>query len=127
MKNNMLLAVLFCFFGSVGFAQNINTLKVDAFEKKLAATKEKTILDVRTPEEFKEGHLSGAQQLDVHQKDFREKAAKLDKSKPLFVYCLGGVRSRSAASILASLGFSTIYNLEGGIQSWEAGKKPIVK
>ncbi|MBS1490527.1 MAG: rhodanese-like domain-containing protein [Bacteroidetes bacterium] len=127
MKNNSVLILFFCLLSGAAFSQKINTLKADEFEKKMTLAKEKIILDVRTAEEFKEGHLPGAQQLDVHQKDFKEKAAKLDKSKPLFVYCLGGVRSKSASSILSNLGFSTIYNLEGGIQSWEAGKKPVVK
>ncbi|MBS1488432.1 MAG: rhodanese-like domain-containing protein [Bacteroidetes bacterium] len=57
---NILLTTAFSFIFITTFSQVVHPMKVDDFEKKMSATKEKTILDVRTPEEFVEGHLPGA-------------------------------------------------------------------
>ncbi len=109
------------------FAQSVKTLDENAFEKKMASAPAKTILDVRTAEEFLQGHLANAVQVDYYKSDFRDKVSKLDKTKPIFVYCLAGGRSSSAVSIMSELGFKEIYNLEGGYRSWLASKKPVTK
>ncbi|MBS1488433.1 MAG: rhodanese-like domain-containing protein [Bacteroidetes bacterium] len=55
--------------------------------------------------------------IDFYRDDFKEKVAKLDKSKPVFVYCLAGGRSKSAAKIMADLGFAAVYDLSGGYRA----------
>jgi len=77
------------------------------------------LVDVRTEEEYEVSHLKNAQNICVTSDDFREKVASLDKMKPVYVYCKSGKRSTKAASILIELGFTKVYDLQGGHQSWE--------
>ncbi len=105
----------------------IHVLSVDAFEQKLNATPEKIILDVRTDEEYAQGKMKNATQIDYYQRDFKTEVAKLDKTKPVFVYCASGVRSNSAAKILKQQGFAEIYDLKGGLNAWARSGKPLVK
>ena len=80
------------------------------------------LIDVRTPEEFKGNHLKGAQNICVTSDDFKEKVKRLDKNKPVYVYCNRGGQSAQAAIALKELGFTKIYDLEGGILLWEENK-----
>ena len=102
--------------------KEVETITPKAFAEKLKATKSPQLLDVRTPEEFKSGHIDNAINMDWYEDDFAKKAAKYDKSKPVFVYCKAGVRGKKAATKLAELGFAKIYNLEGGIDNWNESK-----
>ena len=77
------------------------------------------LVDVRTPKEFKESHLKGAQNICVTSDDFSEKVKTLDKSKPVYVYCKKGGRSADAAEQLKEMGFTKIYDMDGGILLWE--------
>ncbi len=81
-----------------------------------------TIVDVRTPEEFKEGSLPNALNLSVTASTFKDEITKYDKTKPLYIYCHSGRRSARAAAKMKTLGFETIYELKGGYVAWiEAG------
>ena len=85
------------------------------------------LLDVRTAKEFDEGHISGANLLDVKSSDFIKQAKNLlDPSQPVAVYCRSGKRSAMAASQLAKAGFK-VTNLDGGILAWIDAKQPTVK
>jgi rhodanese-related sulfurtransferase len=75
-------------------------------------------IDVRSVEEFREGHLKGAQNL-VYDEDFIEKIDALDKSKPVAVYCRTGRRSKECSEILIQAGFKKIYDLDGGLSQWK--------
>lgn len=108
-------------------AQSIALLKADDFEKKAASIEDKIILDVRTPEEYNESHLNKAILLDYYRTDFKNQVTKLDKTKPIFVYCKGGGRSTSSCEILKNLGFKEVYNLQGGITDWKKAGKSVVK
>jgi thioredoxin 1 len=123
------LFLLLMVIGVVSFAnaQTVKTVAAADFEKKAAAMKDKIILDVRTAEEYKEGHLSGASQIDYYGTDFKSQVSKLDKSKPIFVYCKGGGRSSSSCEILKDLGFKEVYNLQGGITDWKKAGKAVIK
>jgi len=82
------------------------------------------ILDVRTPEEFAEGHLENAHNLDFYSKSFREGLNKLSKEKIYLVYCRSGRRSGETLEIMKELGFKKVYNMLGGIIQWkESGFK----
>lgn len=105
----------------------VQVLSVDAFEQKLNATPEKIILDVRTDEEYAQGKMKNATQIDYYQRNFKTEVAKLDKTKPVFVYCASGVRSNSAAKILKQQGFTEVYDLKGGLNAWARSGKPLVK
>ena len=78
-----------------------------------------TILDVRTPEEFEEGHIQGAQNINVKDDTFMIAIQKLSPSDTLLVYCRSGRRSLYAAQVMVSLGFQKIYDLEGGFLNWK--------
>jgi len=77
--------------------------------------KDVQIIDVRTPIEFKSGHINNAKNIDFFQGNrFKSNLDKLDKIKPLFLYCRSGNRSKKAAGIAVDLGFTEIYDLRGG-------------
>lgn len=76
------------------------------------------ILDVRTPGEVAEGKIPGAIHIDVHNPGFLQEATKLDKEKELLVYCRSGGRSGMACGMLAKNGYTSLYNLSGGIMGW---------
>lgn len=95
--------------------------------KNLVVEQGGTILDVRTPEEWAEGIISNATQINYYDEDFAAQIETLDKSKPVFVYCKSGGRSSSAAEILKEKGFSKIYNLDGGITAWKDQGNEVVK
>lgn len=88
------------------------------FAEKIKTTKNPQILDVRTPDEFESEHIDNAKNVNWNSEDFASKAASYNKSKPIFVYCLSGGRSNKAAEKLTELGFTTVYELEGGIMNW---------
>lgn len=78
------------------------------------------ILDVRTEEEFEEGYIPDAVNIDIRQgQGFIDELEKLDKSKTYYVYCRSGARSAQACTIMGQLGFEEAHNLLGGILEWE--------
>lgn len=72
------------------------------------------ILDVRTPEEFSQGKMEGAINIDFYSADFEEKINQLDKNKEYLIYCRSGNRSKSAMAIMKELGFQNVYELDEG-------------
>lgn len=85
------------------------------------------VLDVRTADEFNDGHIAGAVNVDVRQGDFLQKAkAVLPTDKTIAVYCRSGKRSANACSQLSAENYKCV-NLEGGILAWIDEKKPTVK
>lgn len=100
-------------------------LTAENFEKLLTTKSDYILLDVRTPEEFVEKHLTGATNIDFNNSSFEQSVNALDKNKPVFLYCLSGGRSSSAMDVLEKVGFKEIYNLEGGIMAWTAANKAL--
>ncbi len=85
------------------------------------------ILDVRTPEEFADGYIENAIDIDFYLKTFRDELNKLDKSKTYLIYCRSGGRSGNALNIMAELNFKEVYNMSGGIDGWKAEGLPTTK
>jgi rhodanese-related sulfurtransferase len=100
-------------------------VSVQSFEKALA-DKNTILLDVRSPQEFEEGHLHNAINLDVLSSDFTSKVDALNTQNTVMVYCRSVKRSATAASILQSKGFKVI-DLAGGITAWTSAGKSIVQ
>ena len=99
----------------------------EAFAEK---TKEADVvlLDVRTVEEFAEGHIEGAQQYDYYETDsFKSMLAGLDKTKTYLIYCRSGSRSGNAMRMMKEMGFSQVYNLDGGILAWRSAGLPVIR
>lgn len=78
------------------------------------------LVDVRTPEEYAEGYIEGFQNIDFFAPDFESNIEKLDRSKPVIVYCKSGNRSGKCAAMMEEKGFVKIYDLEGGITQWKS-------
>lgn len=91
-----------------------------------AGSPDLTILDVRTPAEFAQGHLPGAVNLDLNGSGFSDGIAALDKSKTYFVYCQTSNRSGTATQMMADAGFEDVYDLQGGIVAWAQQGLPVV-
>ncbi len=85
------------------------------------------IIDVRTPEEFAEGHIENAAIIDYYSETFRDDINKLDKNKTYLIYCRSGNRSRSALDIMEELNFRAVYHLSVGIIGWNEEGLPTVK
>ncbi len=85
------------------------------------------VLDVRTPEEFAEGHLEGAVLVDFYDADFAEQLAELDPEVPYLLYCRSGNRSGQTTALMADLGFTDVADIDGGILAWEQEGLPTVR
>ena len=85
------------------------------------------IVDVRTPEEFADGHIAGAINIDYYSETFRDELDKLDKNKTYLIYCRSGNRSGKALNIIEELNFREVYNMSGGIIEWKAEGLPTTK
>lgn len=85
------------------------------------------VLDVRTADEYKDGHIKGAKNVDFTENNFESEVAKLDKSKPWLVHCQGGGRSTKSLPALEKLGFQHVYHLDGGFKGWKDAGKPVEK
>lgn len=84
------------------------------------------ILDVRTPEEFAEGHLEGAIMIDFYEPDFADRLAELDPNVPYLLYCRSGNRSGQTTTIMEGLGFTNVADIDGGIGAWaQAGLETV--
>ena len=95
-------------------------LAPDAWAELQEQTLESVILDVRTEEEFESGYIKGALNMDIRGgADFLASIESLDKSKSYFVYCRSGARSGQACQLMSQMGFSALYNLDGGVLAWE--------
>jgi thioredoxin 1 len=108
--------------------QKDNTYKeisTKEFSVKLSERENATLLDVRTPFEYENGHIENAILADFNSSDFENRIKDLDKKKPVFVYCLSGGRSRAAAQVLIDKGFSDVFELEGGIMRWKNEGLPL--
>lgn len=86
-----------------------------------------TIIDIRTPQEFSEGHIEGAININYFDDNFLDQIAKYDKNQPIFIYCRSGNRTESASKKAADFGFTQIYDLEGGILYWIKNNNETVK
>jgi phage shock protein E len=84
------------------------------------------ILDVRTPEEFLEGHLDGAIMLDFYEADFADRVAELDPDVPYLLYCRSGSRSGQTTDIMNDLGFTDVADVDGGIVAWSGAGLEVV-
>jgi len=124
MKRNIFTAITL-FFVLFSCGQQIQTINADEFEKKLIATKGEQLIDVRTPQEFERYRIQSAKNIDFRSPNFRKEIEKLDKNKPVLVYCLSGARSMGAMSVFLEAGFKTVYNLDGGLNAWSRAGKPI--
>jgi rhodanese-related sulfurtransferase len=109
-----------------GFSQNQNeeTLPIDSFYAKIESQKNPQIIDARSPEEFAINHINGAINFNLESKEYVINVARLDKTKPVFVYSIAAGRSVALAKELIKNGFTDVNALQGGIAAWIGAGKP---
>lgn len=120
----VILTILTFLFPYFIFAQ-IQSVGIDEFEHQLGETKAAQLIDVRTPQEFDKYRIKSARNINFRSPDFKAEIEKLDKNKPVLIYCLSGARSKNALKSFSDAGFKTVYDLSGGINAWSKAGKPI--
>lgn len=95
--------------------------------KLIQDNKEVTVLDLRTEDEFKAGHIPGAKNIDFMGENFAAQLAALDKSKPYLIHCASGGRSTRSLKVFNEQKFQAIFHLNQGFKAWEGAGKPVEK
>ena len=114
----------------VAFSQELEAktdkylVEAEDFKKSIEKNKG-IVLDVRTPKEYNESHISGAINIDYKNDNFRSEIGKLDKGKKYYIYCRSGKRSANSRKIMNELGIKKVYDLDGGILAWKKKEYPI--
>jgi rhodanese-related sulfurtransferase len=106
-------------------SSSANNLSVDEFSAK-AAEPGVVTLDVRTPGEFAEGYIQGARLIDFQSGNFENEIATLDKNATYAVYCRSGNRSGQAVKVMQDAGFTSVFNMNGGVIDWVNAGLPLV-
>ena len=101
------------------YGQVINKKVEKAVFSKLMKKSGVQLIDVRTSREFSNGFIAGAKNIDYNGDSFEKQIKKLDKNKPVLVYCAAGGRSENAAELLKEWGFKEVYDLIGGYNGWK--------
>lgn len=124
MKNPLLFLLLLVSWSACSQTSTTTYYQAD---NKVFAEKMKqenvVIIDVRTPEEYKAGHIPDATLININDPEFAAKIDALDKKKTYLVYCAAGKRSSKASQVMSGKGFEQVYNLEGGFTNWNGEKE----
>jgi rhodanese-related sulfurtransferase len=121
------IIVLFLFIatGCNSTAQHSSLADANIFEKGLKDPSVQ-LLDVRSAGEFRRSHIKGSLHANWNdEEEFIKRTSALDKTKPVYVYCLSGPRSNAAAQYLKSTGFQEVVELKGGLLNWQKMNKPL--
>ena len=110
------LFLIILFFACADQKSEIQLLEKHEFQ--ILMNQDVQLIDVRTSEEYSKGFIEDAQNIDYNSTDFADKISKLDKNKPVLLYCAMGGRSSKASKVFKSQGFKKIYDLKGGFLSW---------
>ncbi|MEI6509212.1 MAG: rhodanese-like domain-containing protein [Bacteroidota bacterium] len=123
MKNIFFAILMIATFTVIAQNGKIAILSPADFNQKIK-TEKGIILDVRTPGEFKKGHLKGARLLDIFSDAFETEINKMDKNTTYYVYCQSGGRSGEATELMHKKGFKVVYDLDGGFGRWKSQNLP---
>lgn len=107
-------------------SQSVRDLTVVEASQLIENNNAVVVLDIRTPEEFAQGHIEGAVNIDYRQSDFANQLAQLDKNQPYLLHCHSGGRSTKALKVINELGFTNVAHMRAGIQGWRAADQPQV-
>tara|TARA_Y100000022_G_scaffold37312_1_gene30463 strand:+ start:1599 stop:1985 length:387 start_codon:yes stop_codon:yes gene_type:complete len=119
MRNFFLTLTIISLLFNCNITSNSSFQDINSDELELMIKKEDLVLlDVRTPTEYSNGHLISAVNINYYGENFDDEIDKLDKLKPIVVYCKSGGRSSKSALKLVEKGFEKIYNLKGGFDQW---------
>jgi len=106
--------------------QTVTEIGADSM-KTMITGEHAVILDVRTPEEYAQGHIPGAINIDYQNEKFSAGLDTLNRDLEYHVYCRSGRRSGESVEIMKQKGFTKIYHLQGGILEWEEKGYPVKK
>lgn len=125
--NRLIFSTAISFISLFSFGQSALVEQLDPveFNKQVNAHKG-TLLDVRTPSEFSNGHIEDAGQLNYYNLDFKQRLLMLPKDQPVYLYCNTGYRSQRAAEILIKNGYTKVFNLQHGIMAWNLNDQPVI-
>ena len=98
--------------------ENQINLNAYDFHQPISSDEKAVVVDVRTPQEFKDGHLPNSLLIDIYNPTFQNKILELDKTKNYYIYCRSGNRSFHAGVFMLAEGFESVQHLEDGIISW---------
>ncbi|MEY3385894.1 MAG: hypothetical protein RIR53_705 [Bacteroidota bacterium] len=85
------------------------------------------LVDVRTPEEYHQGHIRGSRLMNYYEAGFHSQLETLPKDKHVIFYCRTGRRSAEAREYLSSIGYSRVHNMLGGINAWKKDRQPVIE
>lgn len=104
-----------------------NELSCEEFQSSLQSASDYLLVDVRTPKEYRNGHVSNAINVSYFHSWFNDSIRKLDHNKTIYMYCETQHRSPLASRKMKKMGFKKIIDLKGGFMKWEKNEMPIVK
>ena len=119
----MILSFLFFFHSADAQSSPKEGLIKERRFQRLMSKENVVLLDVRTPEEFKTGHIPQSRLIDIQQPGFVDSIQTLDKNKTYLLYCRSGKRSQKAVNLMKENGFKKVYHLKGGINTWSGPKE----
>jgi rhodanese-related sulfurtransferase len=116
-----LITLFYLLFSFISIAQKNGRLEIldtKVFDTKLIHLKG-NLIDLRTPEEFSNGAIKGAININWEGKDFKKEMKEISTNQPVFIYCGGGYRSKEAGEWMIKNGFTTVIMLENGYDAWK--------
>lgn len=124
----MTVLVMTVLFGiQIAAAADIRNVTPQQAQSILASKPDIKILDIRTPGEFRAGHIKGALNINFYSKSFREKLAKLDRNAPYLMHCKRGGRSGASLKAFRALGFTNVIHMPAGMDGWKRAKLQTVR
>ena len=121
------LILALALFAATTFAQVAKDVTPEEAAKILKEKKDVVVIDVRTPDEFKGGHIKGATNINFRDKEFAKKMAELDKSKTYIIHCASGNRSGRACEQIKDMKFENMLHLKAGFSGWKEKGLPVEK
>jgi len=128
MKTKLFITLVVLFSAATyGHSQQIKPINSKEVTAMFQKDKKLVVLDVRTADEFKAGHIKGAINIDIRQPDALSKIDKLDHHAKYIVHCRTNHRSKVAAEHMAQNGFKNVYQMMDGFNGWSQNNLPIEK
>ena len=106
------------------FGSSMPSISAEELGEKLKNTKQVVVLDVRQPEEYREGHIAGSRSIPLG--ELNKRAGELPKDREIICVCASGSRSRSATKLLVGAGYNA-FDMQGGMFMWQRAKLPVKK
>lgn len=114
----LVMLIIFCFSCNQKTYDEVELVSPEEMQE-LMKMENAQLIDIRTPKEYKSGYIDGFQNIDYMSESFDEDIDKLDKNRPVLLYCKSGRRTAKCSAKLVEKGFVKIYDLKGGITQWK--------